>query len=93
MRIIRLGNSAPCHYEKGELGEEPVLKTEQPVFETATEIAVSPDSSLQQAIAEIKTIWSIHSHNDAPDWISGNNEALVSLLAEEMKISEVRAFQ
>lgn len=92
MRILYLGNIAPCHYEKGELGEEPILKAEQPAFETITEIQVSPDSTLAQAVAEVRTIWDLHSHNDAPEWIGFNAEArsLALLLADEFKVTDLR---
>lgn len=92
MRIIRLGNSAPKHYEPNRLGDDPVLTVEQPKFDTYTEIAISNDSSLLQAIAEVKTIWDIHSHNVSPEWISGNDNTLVTLIADEFKIKNIKDF-
>lgn len=95
MRVIYLGNIAPCHYEKGELGSEPVLKAEQPAFETVTEIRVSDDSTLAQALKEVADIWGIHSHNDAPEWIGHNAEAkaLAILLADHFKTDDIREIQ
>ena len=92
MRIIRLGNSAPKRYEPGRLGDDPVLTVDQPKFDTYTEISVSNDSTLLQAIAEIITIWNIHSHNGFPDWISGNDNTLVTVVADEFKLKDIREF-
>lgn len=95
MRIIHLGNIAPCHYEKGELGSEPVLTAEQPAFETVTEIRVSDDSDLAQALKEVVTIWGVHSHNDVPEWIghSADAKSLAILLADHFKIEDIREMQ
>lgn len=67
-RTIYLGNPNPKLYERGNMGEPSVLKEEQTVFNTETVIQMSPDSSVEQCVAEIKTIWEIHSHDLAPSY-------------------------
>jgi len=77
-RMIYLGNVAPKMYRPGKLGADPVLTASQKPFETMTTIAVSPDSSLIQAVSEIQTIWGLHSHDTAPSSV-GCSEDMMSL--------------
>jgi len=83
--MIYLGNDAPKQYLTSKLGEEPILAGSQASFDTVTSIAVSPDSSLIQAVSEIKTIWNLHSHASAPSSIgcSQDMQTLANILCEE----------
>ena len=77
-RMIYLGNDAPKEYLPGAMGDEPALAGIQTAFATQTVVSVSPDSTIVQAVAEIKTIWSIHSHEAVPVSI-GCSEDMVML--------------
>lgn len=92
MRKIYLGNVAPITYKPGQMGEDLEHAEDQPVFETVTEINVSDDSSLFEAVDEIKRIWSIHSHDDKPEWIGYSREAmsLATILADEYSVRDLR---
>ena len=84
-RMIYLGNEAPKQYLPGKLGADPVLAASQELFETTTTIVVSPDSSLIQAVSEIKTIWALHSFEVAPSSVgcSEDMQTLAAILCEE----------
>lgn len=75
MKVIHLGNNAPKINLPGELGSDPVLAPDQTPFDTYIEIHVAPTSSLIEAVAEIKTVVAIQSHNAIPEWIGYNDEA------------------
>ena len=75
--MIYLGNNAPVMYLPGLLGAEPVMAPDQTPFTTQTAVEVSPNSTLLQAVAEIKSIWDIHSHADAPTFVSCSEDMQV----------------
>lgn len=77
MKIIHLGTNAPIKYEVGDLGTDPVMAPDQPAFATYVDIHVSPDSSLLEAVSEVKKIWDIQTHEAIPLWIGANAEAAV----------------
>lgn len=72
--MIYLGNNMPKNYDPSIMGDDPELSQDQPMSPTETAITVSPDSTLSQSVAEIKTIWAIHSHDDAPSYISCSDD-------------------
>ena len=83
-RIIQLGTAQPKQYAPATLGNDLVLLEVQPEFPTFTDIHVSGDSSLMQAVAECKDIWDIHTHETTPLWIGYNAEA--ALLATVLNV-------
>lgn len=84
-RMIYLGNNSPKLYLPGQLGVDPVLADDQTPFTTETSIQVSPDSSLLQAVAEIRGIWALHAHQDNPSYVSCSEDlqVLASVLCDE----------
>ena len=84
-RMIYLGNVAPKLYLPGQLGDEPVLAPDQTPFVTQTAIQVSENSSLLQAVYEIKNVWLIHSHEAAPTSITctADVQILANILCQE----------
>ena len=84
-RIIQLGTSHPKKYLPTGMGDALALDTSQPEIETYTQIAISPDSSLRQAVDECRTVWAIHAHEYVPMWIGHNKIAasLATILADE----------
>ena len=72
--MIVLGNKSPKSYDTTTMGDDLTLSDDQPMEVTETVITVSIDSTLSQSVAEIKTIWSIHSHDGAPTYISCSDD-------------------
>ena len=91
-KVIHLGNYLPIHYESNKLGDELAKKQFQEEFSTHTEIVISQDSTLNQAISEIKTIWALHSHQASPTYIAYNSEAetLAKVLSDEFGSVSIR---
>lgn len=78
-----------------QLVEEPKRDPDwqkNPDVEYVTTINVSPDSSLLEAVHEIKRIWGIHSSSDMPDWIGYSPEAkmLAAVLGDEFGTTDLR---
>lgn len=87
MRVIQLGTNRPITYLPHQLDSDALLvqSPEQPEQKTYTEISVSVDSTLSQAVEECKRIWSIHTHEDIPLFIGYSLSAklLADVLNEE----------
>lgn len=76
--IVLLGNNSPVH--KDVNGED--------VGPSVTEVRLADDTSLIEAlkiIADDQGVWKAHSHDEAPTWVEGDNQALVDLLRANYK--------
>ena len=84
-RIVYLGNPFPITSKAGALGRLPVPLSIQAKWDTTTVVRISPDSTMMQAIAEIKTIWKIHSNSASPTWVGFSEEAraIANLIVSE----------
>ena len=85
MTTITLGNNNPKLYIRGAMGEEATLDPVQDAAPSETMIVISPDSTLSQAFDEVIRIWDIHSHDEKPTSISGDDATLVAILKDCFK--------
>lgn len=56
-----------------------------------TKIKFSPSSTPSQMLKEAVHIWRKHAH-EKPLWVSGTDEAVVSMIAREFGVDEVREY-
>ena len=78
--VLELGNSAALEpvvgtYVDGDAPEPVKIEGDQ-----VTTIEVPDGRPLDQALTEIKTVWTLHS-SENPSWVDGNNTLLVEAVA------------